>query len=354
MNDTINQLNKRQELILLQLRRTPKVGSSTIFEQINLFEPVSLITIKRDMTFLMEGNFLKVSGRASATTYSLTSYGLLNTSIDISEFINQEPDTRAIFTKYNFELFAGVDFELFNPSEINILEEAGIKYLARIKNSPPQIAKKELERFIIEFAWKSSVIEGNTYNLLETERLIVEQIEAVGKSDAETIMILNHKKALDFVLANLDSFKVISPKFIIKIHEIVADGLDIPRGIRGSLVGITGSGYRPLDNRFQIEEALIDLCSAINKQANSASKALLSILGISYIQPFVDGNKRTSRLIGNAILLAVGAPPLSYRSVNVDDYRAAMLVFYELNTLVPFKKIFTEQYLFSADNYLVG
>jgi Fic family protein len=80
---------------------------------------------------------------------------------------------------------------------------------------------------------------------------------------------------------------------------------------------------------------------------------LVALLGLSYIQPFEDGNKRTSRLMCNAILMAHGLAPLSYRSVNEEDYREAMIVFYEINSVVPFKKIFIEQYIFAANNYTV-
>ncbi|KKS33333.1 MAG: Fic protein, partial [Parcubacteria group bacterium GW2011_GWC2_42_12] len=82
-------------------------------------------------------------------------------------------------------------------------------------------------------------------------------------------------------------------------------------------------------------------------------KALIAILGLSYIQPFEDGNKRTSRLLANAILLAYDRAPLSYRSVDENDYREAVLVFYELNSLMLFKKIFVSQCEFAAKNYAV-
>ncbi|MDO8575634.1 MAG: Fic family protein, partial [bacterium] len=95
------------------------------------------------------------------------------------------------------------------------------------------------------------------------------------------------------------------------------------------------------------------LIQNINKVANPYLKALMAVIGISYIQPFEDGNKRTSRLIANAILLAHGLAPLSYRSVDENVYREAVLVFYELNSITDFKKIFIEQYDFAARNYSV-
>ena len=121
--------------------------------------------------------------------------------------------------------------------------------------------------------------------------------------------------------------------------------------LRSRPVGITGSIYRPLDNEQQISEAVNSLSVAVSKMPHGYAKAFVALLGISYIQPFEDGNKRTARLMANAILLAHNLAPLSYRSVEEKSYREAVLVFYELNSLIPFKKIFVEQYDFAARNY---
>ena len=83
------------------------------------------------------------------------------------------------------------------------------------------------------------------------------------------------------------------------------------------------------------------------------AKALIALIGISYIQPFEDGNKRTARLMANAVLLAHKLAPLSYRSVEENEFREAMLVFYEINSIIPMKRIFIEQYNFAARNYAV-
>lgn len=125
------------------------------------------------------------------------------------------------------------------------------------------------------------------------------------------------------------------------------------KGLRRSPVGVTGSRYQPLDNIHQITDAIQALTKAVARMKKPYAKALLALAGISYIQSFDDGNKRTSRLMASALLLAHGCAPLSYRSVNEDAYREAMLVFYELNSLAPFKKIFIEQYDFAARNYAV-
>ena len=95
------------------------------------------------------------------------------------------------------------------------------------------------------------------------------------------------------------------------------------------------------------------MCHLVNKSKNVFEKAVLAMLLIAYIQPFVDGNKRTSRMIGNAILLANNACPLSYRNINEIEYKKAVLLFYEQNNLSYFKKLFIEQYEFVVENYFL-
>jgi len=137
------------------------------------------------------------------------------------------------------------------------------------------------------------------------------------------------------------------------LHAILVKNLSVGLGFRKRLVGVVGSKYRPLDNSYQIEEAISQLSLAVARMKTAYDKALVALLGISYIQPFEDGNKRTSRLMANALLLAHGLAPLSYRSVEENEYREATLVFYELNSIAPLRNIFVDQYAFSANNYTV-
>lgn len=115
--------------------------------------------------------------------------------------------------------------------------------------------------------------------------------------------------------------------------------------------GWATSYYKPLDNKYQIKESLERMFALVNARDNGFEKALLAVVLISYIQPFEDGNKRTGRMISNALLIAHGVCPLSYRSVDSLDYKKAMLLFYEQNNLSAFKQIFIEQNEFSVKNY---
>lgn len=153
-------------------------------------------------------------------------------------------------------------------------------------------------------------------------------------------MILNHKEAFNYIRTNAAQFRAMTRKNLEDLHAILVKGLSIGQGFREKPVGVVGSKYQPPDNIYQITEAVDALIAAAERLTTPYAKALAALLGIGYIQPFEDGNKRTSRLMANALLLAHGAAPLSYRSVDENDYREAMLIFYELNSIVPFKKIF--------------
>lgn len=135
------------------------------------------------------------------------------------------------------------------------------------------------------------------------------------------------------------------------IHSILTKELEVDRNIRHRRVGITGTNYRPLDNEFQIREALEDTCTLVNGKDNVFEKALLTLVLLSYIHAFVDGNKRTARITSNAILITNGYCPISFRTVDSIDYKKAMLMFYEQNNIAAFKKIFIEQFLFAVKTY---
>jgi Fic family protein len=125
----------------------------------------------------------------------------------------------------------------------------------------------------------------------------------------------------------------------------------VDRNIRRRRVGISGTNYRPLENEFQIREALEAMCTLLNEKENIFSKALLALVLISYIQPFVDGNKRTGRIISNAILISNNYCAISFRTVDPVEYKKAMLLFYEQNNITEFKKIFIDQFEFAVKTY---
>lgn len=240
---------------------------------------------------------------------------------------------------------------LFSADEVIELTNKGDDFKKRIAGLSPTIIQKEFERITIELSWKSSKMEGNTYSLIDTEILIKEQREAEGHKKEEAIMILNHKKALDYILKDKEKFKEISLRDVEDVHRLIVGDLNVEFGLRSKPVGVTGTNYRPLDNIHQIKEAIEKVSGEINKAEDPWNKALMSLLAIAYIQPFEDGNNRTSRLMANACLIAGDVCPLSFRSVDESSYKKAILLFYELGNASLMKNIFLEQFNFAVGNY---
>ncbi len=328
--------------------------SSELHEELKNFgENISLVTVKRALSELAENDFLKISGSGRSTSYELSVAGRVLSDVDAKRYVAVEPDKRYGFGQYNFDLLANFPTDIFIEEELQRLEAATTMYKKRTENISDTIQKKELERLVIELSWKSSKIEGNTYTLLDTEKLILENKETLGYSKSETQMILNHRDAFSYIHSHAAQFQTVTRKNLEEIHSIIVKDLNVNLGFRSRAVGIIGSIYRPLDNIYQIIEAVDGLSKMVSKSETPYAKALLALLGISYIQLFEDGNKRTSRLMTNALLISHSLVPLSYRSVDEEEYKSAILVFYELNSIVPMKKIFIEQYEFAAQNYAV-
>jgi Fic family protein len=273
--------------------------------------------------------------------------------LDLDTYFINDVDQRKVQEAFNFELINELlpKVEIFTAEELRVLEYGQELFRQHLSEMSETEYRKEMERLGIDLSWKSSQIEGNTYSLLETERLLKEKQTANGKSKEEAIMLLNHKDALDFILDVPDYLREISVARIEEIHALLTKELGLERSIRHRRVGITGTNYTPLDNEFQIREALEDTCRLINGKANVFEKALLALVLLSYIQAFTDGNKRTARITSNGILIAYGYCPISFRTVDSIDYKKAMLMFYEQNNIAAFKKIFIDQFLFAVKTY---
>ena len=310
-------------------------------------------TMKRLLSAAVKDGNIETVGRGPATKYKLTPQAHVTMPLDLATYFDKDIDEREVQESFNFDLIRDVlpKVEIFTKEELEVLNAAQMEFKKNTEGMTELEYRKEMERLGVDLSWKSSQIEGNTYSLLETERLLKDKKTASGKTKEEAIMLLNHKDALDFVLDIPDYLKELSVHRIEDIHSILTKELEVDRNIRHRRVGITGTNYRPLDNEFQIREALEDTCTLVNGKDNVFEKALLTLVLLSYIQAFVDGNKRTARITSNAILIANGYCPISFRTVDSIDYKKAMLMFYEQNNIAAFKKIFIEQFLFAVKTY---
>jgi len=337
--------------ILEFLKQNDKKSSNEILNGIN--KKKSIATIKRVLSKLIDEKLIISLGKGKATKYQISPYYNLFDDINIEEYYQKEIDERKITDSFNLNLISETlsSVNLFTNEEslaLSTLQEIYTKNISRLSESE---YRKELERLAIDLSWKSSQIEGNTYSLLETEQLLKEKETASGKTREEATMLLNHKEAIDFIIGEPDYLIPLSISKIEDIHSLLTKELEVSRNIRKHRVGISGTNYRPLDNEYQIKDALSAMCELVNNKDNIFEKALLSLMLISYIQPFIDGNKRTARIVSNAILLYYNYCPLSFRTVDSVDYKKAMLIFYEQNNITAFKKIFIEQFEFAVKTY---
>jgi Fic family protein len=339
-----------EQEVIDYLNRNPGSSSSEILEGIPGSK--SLATLKRELSRLVEAGYLQLSGRGKGTRYSVAPAYRLLQPVNLSEYFLQEIDERAI-RPFDFELIkiTLAETSVFTENETEKLTKLQEIYAENCSRLSPAAYKKELERLAIDLSWKSSQIEGNTYSLLETERLLKEHETASGKTRDEATMLINHKEAIDFIIAQSDYLVPLSIAKIEDIHKILTKDLNIDRNIRNRRVGISGTNYQPPDNEFHIREALEETCRLINNKPDVFEKALLSLLLLSYIQPFADGNKRTARIVSNAILMNYKYCPLSFRTVDSLEYKKAMLLFYEQNNLSAFKGLFIEQFEFAVETY---
>lgn len=343
---------KKRQQIIINIIKQGEIGINDLLAEVNkkAEKKVSKITVIRDLDELINDNSIIRIGKGPAVKYEISAGYKLLEDIDVGKYFLNEPDQRGAKTDFEYGVFDLIDDNsLFTEYEQSYLKELNNKYQKNIKNLPQEIINREFERLMIELSWKSSRIEGNTYDLLETEFLIKENKESKGHTKLEAQMILNHKDAVDLI--KKENIHQVSLNKIQKVHFALTKEMGILNTVRSKPVGITGTIYRPLKKDSEIKKAMERMCEVINNKKDIFEKSLLLNLLIAYIQPFNDGNKRVSRLMGNAVLMSFEYCPLSFRSIDELEYKKAVILFYEQNNLRYFKELFIDQYRFAVDNY---
>ena len=340
---------REQELFGIILQNGP-ISISEIQQLIST--KISIPTLNRELAKLKIKKIIESIGNGPSLKYIVNLKNIVTIPIDADTFLKIDINDRKIIERFNIEIFETLkSIEIFTNDELIILESLDAAYQEKTKDISTTLFTKEFERLMIELSWKSSQIEGNTYDLLDTEQLLKYNTPSDAHTKEETQMLLNHKKTIEYTFQNKDLYNELSISKIIDIHTLLTQEMGITKNLRKRIVRITGTKYLPPDNEFIIQEALEKFCELINSRKNIFEKTFLTLLLISYIQPFDDGNKRTARLTGNAILMNANTCPLSYRSISAADYKKAILMFYELNNITEFKKIFINQYQFAVENY---
>ncbi len=183
-------------------------------------------------------------------------------------------------------------------------------------------ARRIAHRLLIDLSWNSSRLEGNTYSLLETERLIQEGEAASGKGALEAQMILNHKDALEFLIDSAGEIDF-NRYTLLNLHALLSDNLLADPMACGRLrsisVGIGRTVFLPLEGPQRIEECFQQILDTAAAIADPFEQAFFAMVHLPYLQPFEDVNKRVSRLAANIPLIKRNLCPLSFVDVPATD-----------------------------------
>ncbi|MBP1848100.1 hypothetical protein J2046_006390 [Rhizobium petrolearium] len=248
----------------------------------------------------------------------------------------------------------------YRPNVSTYLDERERAHLQRVgtaetgEQPPGTYAKLILNRLLIDLSWNSSRLEGNTYSLLDTKRLIDFGEEAEGKKRLEAQMILNHKDAIEFLVGIAEEIGF-NRYTILNLHAMLANNLLPDEGAAGRLrrisVGIERSAFHPLENPAVIEECFDQILATAAAITNPFEQAFFVMVQLPYLQPFDDVNKRVSRLAANIPLIKRNLSPLSFTDVQRQTYTDAILGVYEMNRIDLLKDMFIWAYERSAARY---
>ncbi|MYK59720.1 MAG: Fic family protein [Rhodospirillaceae bacterium] len=273
---------------------------------------------------------------------------------EIRDYVRQPPEAR---TPVGYDRSF---LDSYRPNRSFYLSEEERAQLAEtgrsgvVEQAAGTYAKRILSRLLIDLSWNSSRLEGNTYSLLDTVRLIEAGQEADGRDAREALMILNHKAAIEFLVDAADDIGF-DRYTIFNLHAALADDLlpdqDAPGRLRYAAVGIGGSVFHPLELPQSIEECFDRVLVTAAAIEDPFEQAFFAMVHFPYLQPFDDVNKRVSRLAANIPLIKANLSPLSFDDVSRDLYIQAILGVYELQRTELLRDLFLWAYGRSAIRY---
>lgn len=350
-----------------------------------LVPPIPKRSLQRYLAFLVMEGLLKTSGNARARRYHLphtesekatpvilsqdtsSAKDAHLASKQIEKLIPLSPTALSIQANVRQPIQArrpvGYNREFldkYRPNETYYLSENTRKHLFEIGKSPDSerpagtYAKHILNRLLIDLSWNSSRLEGNTYSLLETERLLELGEAPEGKDSMEAQMILNHKAAIEFMVESAEQMRFNSFT-ILNLHALLSDNLLRDQRACGCLrskpVGIAKSVYQPLAIPQLISEYFQQILDTANALIDPFEQSFFVMVQLPYLQPFLDVNKRVSRLAANISLIRENLCPLSFVDVPEQLYVSGLLGVYELNRIELLREVFVWAYERSSSLY---
>ena len=267
----------------------------------------------------------------------------------------QQPSAARKAVGYRREFLDG-----YRPNTTFYLSQKERAHLAKVGQTNTNVepagtyAKQILNRLLIDLSWNSSRLEGNTYSLLDTRRLIEFGEAAPDRNRLEAQMILNHMDAIEFLVSSAEEIGF-NRHTILNLHGILAQNLLPDEAAAGRLrriaVGIEKSAFHPLEVPQLIEECFSQVLATAQAIRDPFEQSLFAMVQLPYLQPFDDVNKRVSRLAANIPFIKANLSPLSFTDVARPTYTDAILGVYELNKVDLLKDVFIWAYERSVERY---
>ena len=385
-HNTQSQPQQQQDEILAILAQNPVgLARGKIAELLSF--PINYKTLQRRLAHLVEAGLLLKTGDKKAAKYALPkSYADISysTNLSLNPYIYQIRDgsgdsirdnTHAIFSPDHQEMLKFLDIPPHAREKASYNRDFLDKYVPNESKYVPKEIRQRLlqegkrvderlaagtyarqicQRLLIDLSYNSSRLEGNTYSRLDTQRLVEEGLSAEGKVHEETVMIINHKEAILFLVENAPDISLNSLS-IRNLHYLLAqDLLANPQAcgnIRNIEVNIGKSTYQPLANPHALKELFELILLKARKIDDPFEQSFFLLVHLSYLQAFEDVNKRTARLACNIPFIQNNLCPLSFTDVARDDYTAALLAIYEKNVIGPMLDLYVWAYQRSCAQY---
>ena len=335
-------------------------------------------TLQRRLALLVEQKRLIVEGKGRASHYKISPIGVelqvppgrftvKGHAARVEIYIPISPEADAIKQAVREPIqnrspigYNRAFLDEYRPNETFYLSAETRQRLLEMGGSPDHqrpagtYVRQIFSRLLIDLSWNSSRLEGNTYSLLETERLLELGEAAEGKDALEAQMILNHKAAIELLVEQATEVGF-NRYTILNLHALLSDNLLAdPQAcgrLRAIVVGIGGTVYHPLEVPQLIDECFQQLLDTAAAIANPFEQAFFAMAHLAYLQPFEDVNKRVSRLAANIPLIRENLSPLSFVDVPERAYTDGILGVYELNRIELLRDLFVWAYERSCARY---
>ena len=342
-------------------------------------------TLQRRLDLLVSTGVLEAGGEGRARRYFSVkkkfTYHMMKDAFLNSEpmFVGEEPpvynarnqwlsiEAKAISRTIRLPLsertpvgYKGAFLGVYQPNETFYLPAAlrqeleGIGQVGLGELPAGTYLRQVMDRLLIDLSWNSSRLEGNTYSLLETQRLLEMGEDATGKGTHETQMILNHKAAIEMLADEAGEINF-NRYTICNLHALLSENLLPDAGacgrVRSRPVAIGGTVFHPLAVPQQVDERFEEILTKAAAVKNPFEQAFFVMIHLPYLQPFEDVNKRVSRLAANIPLIRHNLSPLSFVDVEQKDYITGLLGVYELNEVDYLRDVFAMAYRRSCARY---